>query len=469
MIRVSEERDKQDIHDYLVEMKESNQEVKVHHNCRRKFTDSRKKSSDEETSSKRLRSSLENKFNWKTHCVICEKVIDFIHQSYHEVMTLEFHHKLAARAKERDDEWGKKVLFRLDNCNDLVAEEAKYHHACITSFWLWDESTKKKGRPIDSEMSSGFEKLCTWLEERADCELYTLKELQAKMEELNNVDAVYTVKRLKQRLMEHYKDDIYFAELSGRVDVVCFKDMANYILYNLKKQGSQTKDDTIVAAAKMIRADIQGLRKSKDTDPSVYDIAKEEINEWVPPSMQYFLQYIIPTKLKRKCVSQCITQASRPRSLLCPVPFGSGVELESSFGSKWLINHLHRLGLCISYDEVVRYKGSAIEHGKNTPVEKSEAFVQWVADNVDHNIVTLTGQGTFHGLGMISIKSSVNATAPSVPRFKQRRKTSDFIENKGIKVKQFLGSSQKGLSNLKFDQILNLMQKCEYACFRDQS
>ena len=225
-------------------------------------------------SSKRLRSSLEIKFNWKTHCVICEKVIDFIHQSYHEVMTLEFHHKLAARAKERDDEWGKKVLFRLDNCNDLVAEEAKYHHACITSFRLWDESTKKKGRPIDSEMSSGFEKLCTWLEERADCELYTLKELQAKMQKLNNSDAVYTVKRLKQRLMEHYKDDIYFAVLSGRVDVVCFKDMANYILYNLKKQGSQTKDDIIVAAAKMIRADIQGLRKSKDTDPSVYDIAK---------------------------------------------------------------------------------------------------------------------------------------------------------------------------------------------------
>ena len=124
-----------------------------------------------------------------------------------------------------------------------------------------------------------------------------------------------------------------------------------------------------------------------------------------------------------------------------------------------MINHLHRLGLCISYDEVVRYKGSAIEHGENTPVEKSEAFVQWVAANVDHNIVTLTGQGTFHGMGMISIKSSVNATAPSVPRIKQRRKTSDFIENKDIKVKQFLGSSQKGLSNLKFDQILNLTCK----------
>ena len=47
---------------------------------------------------------------------------------------------------------GKKVLFRLDNCNDLVAEEGKYHHACMTSFRLWDESTKKKGRPIDSDV-----------------------------------------------------------------------------------------------------------------------------------------------------------------------------------------------------------------------------------------------------------------------------------------------------------------------------
>ena len=62
-------------------------------------------------------------------------------------------------------------------------------------------------------------------------------------------------------------------------------------------------------------------------------------------------------------------------------------------------------------------------------------------------------------MDMISIKYSGNSTAPSVPRFKQRRQTSDFIQNKGIKVKQFLGSSHKGLSNLKFDQILNL--KCK--------
>ena len=30
-----------------------------------------------------------------------------------------------------------------------------------------------------------------------------------------------------------------------------------------------------------------------------------------------------------------------------------------------------------------------------------EALSQWVADNVDHDINTLTGKGTFHGMGII--------------------------------------------------------------------
>ena len=200
------------------------------------------------------------------------------------------------------------------------------------------------------------------------------------------------------------------------------KNMASDILYKLKKQGSQTKEDIIVAAAKLVRADLQELKNSKDTYPSVDDIANEGTDAWIPSSLQTFLQYLIPTKLKRKCIGQCITQASRPRSILCPVTFGLGVELESTFGSKWLINHLHRLGFNISYDEVVRYKESAIEQGENKPLEESEVFVQWAADNVDHNIVTLTGKGTFHGMGLISMKYSSQLTAPSVPRIKQRKK-----------------------------------------------
>ena len=97
--------------------------------------------------------------------------------------------------------------------------------------------------------------------------------------------------------------------------------------------------------------------------------------------------------MKQLDIGQCITQCSRPRSIVCPVVFGLGVQLEKSFGSKWLVNHLHRLGYSISYDEVVRYKQSAINCTPSTPEIENGSFRQWVADNVDHNLVTLTGKG----------------------------------------------------------------------------
>ena len=41
---------------------------------------------------------------------------------------------------------------------------------------------------------------------------------------------------------------------------------------------------------------------------------------------------------------------------MSPVIFGLSVELDKTFGLKWLVDHISRLGYCISYDEVLRYK-----------------------------------------------------------------------------------------------------------------
>ena len=73
------------------------------------------------------------------------------------------------------------------------------------------------------------------------------------------------------------------------------------------------------------------------------------------------------------------------------------------FGSKWLINELARLGFSITYDKVVRYKQSVIQSEtlENLLTEyPPDTFTQWAADNVDHNVATLDGQGTFHGMGI---------------------------------------------------------------------
>ena len=123
--------------------------------------------------------------------------------------------------------------------------------------------------------------------------------------------------------------------------------------------------------------------------------------------------HIVPSKLKQSSIGHCILQAARPRSVITPTLFGLGVEVDHVFGSKWLNNELFRLGFSISYDEVTRYKQSVIQ-SKSLENLLSEyfpgTFTQWVADNVDHNVGTLDGQGTFHGMGIIAVSSPRDKT-----------------------------------------------------------
>ena len=71
-----------------------------------------------------------------------------------------------------------------------------------------------------------------------------------------------------------------------------------------------------------------------------------------------------------------------------------------------------------------------------TPIETQ--FVQWVADNVDHNICTLSGKGTFHGMGMISVGHTEKDKAhPPIPRLKERLKASDIAKETCIPLVPF--------------------------------
>lgn len=46
-------------------------------------------------------------------------------------------------------------------------------------------------------------------------------------------------------------------------------------------------------------------------------------------------------------------------------------------------------------------QNAALSYGTDIPYHAPQ-FVQYVADNVDHNIRTLDGNATFHGMGMIA-------------------------------------------------------------------
>ena len=73
---------------------------------------------------------------------------------------------------------------------------------------------------------------------------------------------------------------------------------------------------------------------------------------WVPESLFIFLQHLIPSELKQVSIGQCIAQASIPMS----IPFGIGVDIDKSFATRRLVDHLALLELSISSDEVKLFK-----------------------------------------------------------------------------------------------------------------
>jgi hypothetical protein len=332
-------------------------------------------------------------------------------------MTLELKASILKRCKVRNDDWSLVVKGRLETIIDLPAAEAVYHSTCLTRFNRNGDQVAEvsnvSGRHVDEEKLSAFNELCEQLERSCD-KLYSLDELHEQMSSSVSGD-VYSKTHLKRKLIERYESRIIFAEICGRKNVICFRDMCSFILsdkwYSDRKTNVHVESERLVrSAAKLIAAQIRDTTYDCSKYPTASEIHVEE-NSLVPPLLQSLMSILVPVKLKRAALSQCIVQAARPGSVIQPIPFGLAIQMDHAFGSKFLIQELSRLGMSISYDEVVRYKQS-VEMSQNpqhaTGVPYPSAFTQWVADNVDHNVRTLDGYGTLHAMGIISASMSTS-------------------------------------------------------------
>ena len=200
--------------------------VTVHHNCRRAFVDNRNEYKGWEPPRKSVRLSNDERtlIDWKTCCFICGKNGDKRYSTVIPVRTIPLRETLLKRCDERGGEWGEEVRQRLLTCNDLCAEEAIYHNKCMTKFRLKVSSSNKKGRPKNATMMDNFAKVCNWLEDKSDCETYTIAELHEKMVQLSEESPCYSRKTLQRKLIEHYGENIFFANAPGRANIICFKD-----------------------------------------------------------------------------------------------------------------------------------------------------------------------------------------------------------------------------------------------------
>ena len=136
----------------------------------------------------------------------------------------------------------------------------------------------------------------------------------------------------------------------------------------------------VIAASKLIKAQIREMREDMDRYPStdVFDDV-ESAGAWVPPLLTAFMENVVCDSRKQVSLSHCIVQASRPCTVISPLPIALGVSLDHVFGSQWLLSTLSRLGLCISYDEVYRFKQSVMQSDVvDFPSSFPEAFTQFL-------------------------------------------------------------------------------------------
>ena len=108
---------------------------------------------------------------------------------------------------------------------------------------------------------------------------------------------------------------------------------------------------------------------------------------------------------------------------------------------------LHKLGFCSSYTEVQRFENCA-SHQQNTnmgEIDSSQSLL-FVADNVNHNLNTLDGLNTFHGMGMIACITPGRMKQLSLVIKRLIIDPKEIIETTRVETKYFNFKNGKDLS-----------------------
>ena len=111
-------------------------------------------------------------------------------------------------------------------------------------------------------------------------------------------------------------------------------------------------------------------------------------------------------QVKFALIGQAMMQAARPKFLLALLQVGLGVQLHHLHASHFLIDSYFIQTwflLLLQWSSSIWTKCSVELYIYGTTIPNHlRQFVQYVADNVNHNIRTLDGNNTFHSMRMIT-------------------------------------------------------------------
>jgi hypothetical protein len=457
----------------------------VHLQCRKRYVNKKEIKLKESDSSKHeQRKSLRvstGPFLSNSNCLFCGKPVSLEGSDYSHVMSDTFVRKIKECCDSRSDEWAFKVKGRIEYYGgDLYAADCLYHHVCDVNFRTGydlpfqfrdelsgpQEKRIKCGRPKDAAQEHAFLKVCSYLEMN-DEEQLTILDLQEKMKEFLNNEAMppYSKTWLKYKLNEHYGDTLFITEGKGTNNIVTFRENTSKILRSFyQKSQDQNNEEAqkrviIDTAARLIRSEIKE-KVISDTNhyPKFEDLTLDSALNFIPETLRDLLSKIfVGSKILHKVASigQAIVQAARPRAVIAPLQIGLAVQMHHHYRSKFLLETLNKMGYSSSYTEMLRFQKNAASHGTSNSIFKDQELFQssclFVADNVDHNSITLDGKGTFHGMGMIA------ALTPGIKRtyLLDRRDMSEIhiVEQSHVDITEY-SFAKNAVREVKFKDLL---------------
>ena len=169
-------------------------------------------------------------------------------------------------------------------------------------------------------------------------------------------------------------------------------------------------------------------------------ISRQQLHQWricfqQPPNWNKQLHKILSQQVCNSCCNTFLLGRTRPERLLASdkqcaqelllhlYSFGVAVQMHHLLRSRFLIDSLSTMGFASSYPELQRFEMHAacslapdVLGGDIDILSQSLLFA---GDNVDHNIITLDGKGTFHGMGKIAALTPGKEVSHGIPRKKR--------------------------------------------------
>eukprot|EP00058_Branchiostoma_floridae_P021206 XP_002606696.1 hypothetical protein BRAFLDRAFT_72537 [Branchiostoma floridae] len=322
-------------------------------------------------------------------------------------------------------------LLKILSGGDVVAQELKYHPACLTSLYNRERAYLRNVEQREQSQKQdvyplAFSELVTYIvETKLSFEGPTIFKLadmvnlyKQRLQQLGMETPDVNCTRLKDKLLAELPE--LEAHKKGRDVLLAFrKDVG----FSLSQASNYTDAMTLAKAATILR------RHMLDHKFSFEGTFHEGIENAIPPSLLQFVGMIehgadiksqlrfgasksdlaIAQLLQYNCYTRYKEGASTHRHSKdreTPFPIYMGMSIYAKTRKKLLVNMLHDHGLGISYDRVLEISAQLGDASINRYIEdgvvcphalRRGLFTITAMDNIDHNPTATTATTSFHG------------------------------------------------------------------------